>query len=72
MAATMKHRRSSSKRDKARGSNRYDKTLTKFKKMKKKGGRFVSKRIDGKTIVSHRVTAENPVYKNTKILQTKE
>ncbi|MCS7317890.1 MAG: hypothetical protein NZZ41_06265 [Candidatus Dojkabacteria bacterium] len=49
MAATPKHRRSSSKARSTKASNRYDKTLWKFKVMQKKGGTFLVTR-NGKTM----------------------
>lgn len=70
MAATMKHRRSSSKRDKARGSNRYDKLLTKYKKLKKFGGSFLTRsKVTGELVPSHRVSKKNPEYNSVKVLQ---
>ncbi len=64
----MKHRRSASKRKSSRGSNRYDKVLTKFKKMKKLGGKSTA----SNKAPSHRVTKENPVYKGVKVLNPKK
>lgn len=68
MAASPKHRRSSSKRDSARGSNRYDSTLTRAKTVKKKGGKLLAKsKISGKLVPSHRISKENPEYKGFKL-----
>lgn len=70
MAATPKRRRSSSKRDSTRGADRYDKTYTKSKKMKKKGGSFLSKsKATGKWAPSHRVSKDNPEYKGIKVIR---
>jgi ribosomal protein S19 len=73
MTATMKHRRSSSKRGSARGADRYDKLLKKIKKMKKYGGSFFVK-IAGKNVITlpHRVTKDNPEYKGVKVISTKK
>lgn len=67
MAPTMKHRRSSSKRKSKRGANRYDKILTKFKKIKKLGGTVVREK-NGKNALPHRVTKENPEHKGEKVI----
>jgi len=72
MAATPKHRRSSQKKRTTRASNRYDVVLNKFRKMKKNGGKFVSK--DSKTnkfAPSHKVSKANPEYKGLKVVKTK-
>ncbi len=65
----MKHRRSSSKRDKTRGSNRYDKLLTKFKTIKKNGGSFLAKsKISGELVPAHRVSKDNNEYNSVKVI----
>ena len=72
MAATPKHRRSSQRKRSTRASNRYDVVLNMFRKMKKNGGKFVSK--DSKTNKfqpSHLVSKENPEYKGIKIINKK-
>jgi ribosomal protein L32 len=72
MAATPKHRRSSSKARSTRASNRYDVTLTKFKKMKKKGGKsFTVSKETGLAGLSHRVSKDNPTYKGIKVMDEK-
>ena len=72
MAATMKHRRSKSKQRKTRGSERYDKLLRKFKKLKKKGGSFLIKsKITGELTLSHRVSKKNPEYNSVKVVNEK-
>jgi ribosomal protein L32 len=72
MAATPKHRRSSSKRRSTKASNRYDVTLTKFRKMKKKGGKVVHLSSEtGKMVPSHMVTKDNPTYKGIKVITKK-
>lgn len=72
MAATMKHRRSSSKKRSTRAADRYDAQLKKFKKIKKYGGLPVVK-VAGKKValVSHRVTKQNPIYRGVKVIATK-
>ncbi len=72
MAATMKHRRSKSKRNSTRSSNRYDKLLTKFKKIKKQGGKTLAKTSTNKFVPPHTVTKDNPVYNGVKVLNTEE
>lgn len=73
MAATMKHRRSASKRKKTRGADRYDKTLTKFKRIKKAGGKaLVLSKFSNKLVPSHRVSKDHPVYKGVKVMHTEE
>lgn len=70
MAPTMKHRRSKQKRKHKRGSNRYDKLLTKFKTMKSKGGSFLTKAKDsGEMVLPHRVSNKNQEYKGVKIVR---
>jgi ribosomal protein L32 len=72
MAATMKHRRSASKRNSTRGADRYDKALTKAKKIAKKGGSFLVKVKTSKSFVpSHTVCEDNPTYKGVKVLNPK-
>jgi ribosomal protein L32 len=69
MGATPKRRRSSSKRRSTMGSNRYDKVLTKMKKIKKFGGSFlVRSKTTGKLSPAHRVSKENPEYKGKQII----
>lgn len=69
MAATPKHRRSSSKRRSTRASNRYDVVLNKFRKMKKKGGKVVHlSKETGKYVPSHMVTPDSPTYKGIKVI----
>lgn len=69
MAATPKRRRSTSKRGHARGANRYDKWLTKYKKIKKKGGSFLSKsKSTSKLVPSHKVSKDNPDYNGVKVI----
>lgn len=68
----MKHRRSASKRNKARGSERYDKVLRKFKTMKKKGGKFLVKsKVTGELVPSHRVSKKNAEYNSVKVMREK-
>jgi ribosomal protein L32 len=51
------------------GSNRYDKVLTKMKKIKKFGGSFlVRSKTTGKLSPAHRVSKENPEYKGKQII----
>lgn len=70
MAATMKHRRSKSKRKSTRGADRYDKILRKYKKMKKLGGSFFVKgKNDSEARLSHRVDKDNVEYKNVKVVR---
>lgn len=72
MAATPKHRRSASKARSTRASQRYDVTLTKFKKMKKKGGKsYVISKETGMASLSHRVSKDNPTYKGVKVINDK-
>lgn len=72
MAATMKHRRSASKRRKTRGSNRYDKVLTRAKKIKKYGGSFLAKsKVSGKVAPAHRVSKRNSEYNSVKVTSEK-
>lgn len=71
MAATMKHRRSKSKRNKTRGSNRYDIVLTKAKKIKKFGGAFLSK-AGNAFVPPHMVTPENPEYNGVTVISKKD
>ena len=69
MAATPKHRRSSSKKRSTMASNRYDVTLNKLRKMKRKGGSVVHLSAEtGKMVPSHMVTPENPTYKGIKVI----
>ncbi len=69
MAATPKHKRSSSKAGKTRASNRYDVVLNKARTMKKKGGKFfVISKETGLPTLSHRVTKEDPSYKGRKVI----
>ena len=68
MAPTMKHRRSASKRKSTRASNRYDKLLSKFKKMKKYGGLKFHKNY----APSHKVSEENVEYKGVKVMNKKK
>lgn len=56
MAATPKHKRSASKRNSTRSSNRFDKLLTKFKKIKKYGGNLVGVSNGGIIHPSHKVS----------------
>lgn len=72
MAATPKHRRSSSKRRSTRASNRYDVVLTKAKKVKKNGGKLLSAKAGKSLVPSHRVTKANPTYKGVKVFEDKE
>ncbi len=67
MAATVKHRRSASKRDKTRGDHRYDKVLRKAKEIKKYGGSFLVKSKSGELIPAHRITKSSPEYKKVKL-----
>jgi hypothetical protein len=68
MGAAPKHRRSASKRNSTRGSNRYDSTLTRAKTVKRNGGKFLAKsKVTGKFAPAHRVSAENPEYKGFKL-----
>lgn len=72
MAATMKHRRSKSKRNKTRGSERYDKVLRKFKIIKKKGGSFLSRsKVTGELVPAHRVSKNNSEYNSVKVMSEK-
>lgn len=72
MAATPKHRRSSSKKRSTRASNRYDVALTKSRTIKRKGGKHLSSKNSlGVLVPSHRVTSENPEYKGIKVIKTK-
>mgnify|MGYP003465506861 CR=1 FL=1 len=72
MAATPKHRRSSSKKGSTRASNRYDKVLTKSKTIKKRGGKFLAVSSQtGKYYPAHTVCEDNPEYKGIKILSKK-
>lgn len=69
MAATPKRRRSKAKQRSTRGADRYDKLLTKFKKMKKFGGSFLSKSKTTKKLApSHRVSDNNPEYNSVKVV----
>ncbi|BCX13872.1 MAG: hypothetical protein KatS3mg085_404 [Candidatus Dojkabacteria bacterium] len=68
MAATMKHRRSSSKRKSTRGADRYDKLLKKFKKLRKYGGTFLIKAKNNVKVPPHRVTKLNPEHKGVKVI----
>jgi len=69
MAATMKHRRSASKRKKTRGDHRYDKILRKLKKIKKFGGSFlVESKETGELVPAHRVSKDNTEYKSVKVI----
>lgn len=68
MAATPKHKRSAQKARSTRASNRYDVTLTKARKMKKKGGNAFTVSKSGVLSKSHTVTKENPEYKGKKLL----
>lgn len=70
MAPTMKHRRSKSKRNSTRGADRYDKVLTKFKKIKRLGG-SITKVENNQKVLPHRVSKKNPEYKGVKVI-TKE
>jgi len=73
MAATMKTRRSSSKRKSTRGAERYDVRLRRAKKIKKSGGNFLVKsKVTGKKVPAHTVCKENFEYKGIKVLQPKE
>lgn len=71
MAATMKHRRSKSKRNSTRGANRYDVVLTKAKKLKKFGGSFLAK-AGNVFVPPHMVTPENPEYNGIKVISKKD
>ncbi len=72
MAATPKHRRSSSKKRSTRASNRYDVVLAKARKVKKNGGKLLSAKAGKNLIPSHRVTKANPIYKGIKVFDDKE
>lgn len=73
MAATMKHRRSARKRNMTRSADRYDKTLTKFKKIKRYGGNALAVSSYSKKLApAHRVSKLNPVYNGVKVLHTEE
>lgn len=63
MGATPKHKRSKSKRNSTRASNRFDKLLTKFKKIKKYGGNLVGASKDGGIHPSHRVSDTDKSFK---------
>lgn len=70
MAATMKRRRSKSKRDKTRGDHRYDKQLRKAKKIKKFGGSFlVRSSITGELVPAHRVSKKHPEYNSVRVVR---
>lgn len=72
MAATPKHRRSSSKRRSTRASNRHDVVLNQFRKLKKKGGVVLVKdESTGSFVPPHRVTPKNPTYKGIKVITKK-
>jgi len=72
MAATPKHRRSSSKRRSTQASNRYDVVLNKFRKMKRKGGKVVKLSSEtGKFVPPHMVTPDSPTYKGIKVITKK-
>lgn len=66
MGATPKHKRSKSKRNSARASDRYDKLLTRFKKTKKQGGSVVNGSKSG-IHPSHRVSGLETSYKGRKV-----
>lgn len=73
MAATVKRKRSSQKRRMSQSSNRYDKLLTKFKKMKKFGGSFLVKSKEtGLMSPAHTVSEANPSYKGVTIVKEKK
>lgn len=66
MGATPKHKRSKSKRNSARASDRFDKLLTKFKKVKKQGGSVINATKAG-IHPSHRVSELETSYKGRKV-----
>ena len=70
MAATPKHRRSSSKARSTRASNRYDKLLNKFRHIKKHGGTFLMllKDMSGKLVIKNRLHKNNPIHKDKQII----
>jgi len=70
MAATPKHRRSSSKAASTKASNRYDKLLNKFRSIKKHGGNFLMLLRDksGKLISKNRIHKDNTVHKEKQII----
>jgi len=73
MAATPKHRRSRSKKRSTMASNRYDVVLTKFRKLKKKGGSIVSiSKESGVAVPSHMVTLDHTEYKGVKVISKKK
>ncbi len=70
MAATPKHRRSSSKRRSTMASNRYDVELNKHRVIKKKGGkRLQLSKESGKLVPPHIVTPDSPTYKDIKVIK---
>jgi len=72
MAATPKHRRSSSKKRSTQASNRYDVVLNKFRKIKKKGGKVVTLSTEtGKFVPPHMVTPDSPEYRGIKVITKK-
>lgn len=73
MAATMKHKRSARRRRTTRGADRYDKTLTKFKRIKRYGGSaLIVSKFSNKLVLAHRVSKDNPVYRGVKVMHTEE
>lgn len=69
MAATPKHRRSSSKKMSTRASQRYDVLLAKARKIKKFGGKLVQvSKENGKFFKSHRISENNPTHKGINII----
>lgn len=73
MAATPKHRRSSSKRRSTMASNRYDVELNKHRVIRKNGGsRLQVSKETGLLVPPHMVTPESPSYKGKKIINKKK
>ncbi len=73
MAATPKHRRSSSKRRSTMASNRYDVELNKHRVIKKNGGtRLTLSAETGKLVPPHMVTPDSPTYKGVKVINKKQ
>lgn len=73
MAATPKHRRSSSKRRSTMASNRYDVELNKHRVIKKKGGkRLQLSQETGKLVPPHMVTPDRPTYRGIKVINKKQ
>lgn len=73
MAATPKHRRSSSKKRSTRASNRYDVTLNKYRKIKRHGGKVLHlSKETGKMVPPHMVTPDSPSYRGIKVITKKK